>query len=284
MSVSACVGDYAKTPYEIISLETKVWCVEELCYCLRENAFLLDASLMNSGLVNWIGDECGLKDLAAQLYPLVRKQGSLSAFVAMIEEYVALYDEEMIWMMSKILKYGAGLSHIEKRKKQIDYLVTRKKYAAAIRSYDYLLDQWDEMEQAKEELPEIAVKGEILHNKAVALCSLMLYGAGAGTFMEAYDITGDKEEYAAYLAAKRMELSEDDYIAFAADEVEHFEETLALEKKMEELAKDFEQQEACHRLTLRKEWRQGSGKQNYYEDNDLLLVALKNEYKENVYE
>ena len=64
MRISICVGDYAKTPYCIPGLEINVRSMEELCYCMRENAYMLDLSLLDDGLVRWIEQECGLKELA----------------------------------------------------------------------------------------------------------------------------------------------------------------------------------------------------------------------------
>ena len=47
MKASLCVGEYCETAYNIEELEIRVYCMEELCYCLKENAFLLDMSIMN---------------------------------------------------------------------------------------------------------------------------------------------------------------------------------------------------------------------------------------------
>ena len=55
MKASLCVGEYCETAYNIEELEIRVYCMEELCYCLKENAFLLDMSIMNDKLVDWIG-------------------------------------------------------------------------------------------------------------------------------------------------------------------------------------------------------------------------------------
>jgi len=144
MRVSVCVGEYAKTSYCIPGLGVQVFCMEELCYCLKENAFLLDLSLLDEKLVDWIAGECKIKELASMLYPLVRKQGSLSSFVALIFEYVGLYDDTIMRELDFVLKEGAGLSRIEKRKNQIDYLLERKKYLVAIHRYEELLSEWQE--------------------------------------------------------------------------------------------------------------------------------------------
>ena len=169
MKASLCVGEYCETAYNIEELEIRVYCMEELCYCLKENAFLLDMSIMNDKLVDWIGEECRVRELAKQLYPMVHKQGSLSAFVLTILQYVGIYGEEELQAVAQVLKQGSGLSNLEKRKSQIDYMVEKRKYAAAIRGYDMLLETWSDLEREGRELPAGKVRAAILHNKGVAL-------------------------------------------------------------------------------------------------------------------
>lgn len=283
MRVSMCVGQYAVTPYYLAGLEREVYCAEELCACLQENAFLLDGTLMRDELVDWIDRECGLKDLAGELYPLIHKKGSLSSFVTMILEYVGFQDSGAIQETGRILKQGAGLSAIERRKSQIDYLVQQKRYAAAIRGYDRLLAKWSELEREGRELPAGRVRASILHNKAVALAGLMLYGYSAEYFMSAYEADGGEEHYQAYLAAKRMELDEGAYIAFAADQAGGYEQSLQLEKQLERIKAEWMQQPEYWRLQDRMEWR-SSDRQKYYEDNDTLMQTLKGNYRGSVSE
>ena len=84
MKASLCVGEYCENAYNVEGLDIRVYSMEELCYCLKENAFLLDLSIMNDKLVDWIGEECKVWELAKLLYPMVHKQGSLSVFVVTI--------------------------------------------------------------------------------------------------------------------------------------------------------------------------------------------------------
>lgn len=282
MRVSLCVGDYATTPYYISGLEIRVGCMEELCYCLRENAFLLDLSLLDERLVDWIEGECGVKELAQELYPLVRKQGSLSAFVTLILEYVGLYDSATIREVEKMLKEGAGLSGIEKRKKQVDYLVQKKKYTTAVRQYDELLSRWQEETKRGADMPLGRVRAEILHNKGVALTCMMEYGAAAECFYEANEVEPNEESYQAYLAAKRIELDENEYLSFVAERPESYEQSLKLEKKIEWLSENFGEQETGIRLAQLREWRNGEDKQKYYNELERILQGLRDRYRSSV--
>lgn len=285
MRASVCVGNYAKTPYCIVGLEIPVYSMEELCYCIKENAFLLDTSLMDDALLDWVDRECGLRELARALHPMVHKRGALSDFVMMIMKYTGFFPAQIMEDVDRVLKQGAGLSNIEKRKSQIDYLVKKKKYVDALRGYDYLLTKWQEGNgEAEEVLPAAEVKAAILHNKGVAYAGLMLYGQAAEVFLEAYK-QDEKQEYKqAYLAAKRMELSEEEYIGFAAEMPESYNDTLALEKRLDELKESWLLQEDYQYLLQRDIWRDGNDKQKYYEENDRITQALKAGYRNSVQE
>lgn len=279
--VSVCVGDYAKTPYCIPGLEMNVYCMEELCYCLKENSFLLDLSLMNDRLLHWIEQECGLKELARTLHPLVHRQGSLSDFVDMILSFVGLYEEPVRREVGLALKQGAGLSRIEKRKSQVDHLVKKKKYLAAVREYDGLLSKWRELEEQGEALPAVGCLSAIFHNKGVALAGLMLYDSAAECFLSAYEADGDINCYRDYLAAKRMELSEDDYVPFAAEQTQRYEYTLELEKDIEKFMTEWEQQPEYLLLFNRREAR-NVDRQRYHTEGGRLIQTLKDSYRNSV--
>lgn len=282
MRVSVCVGNYASTPYCVPGIEINVCCMEELCFVLKENAFILDLSVMNDGLLDWIERECGLKELAKALHPMIHKQGSLSNFVVAILKFVGLYDEQTVAEAEQMLKQGAGLSSIEKKKSQVDYLVKKKKYIMAVKGYDSLIEKWQENVEEGEILPAAECLASIWHNKGVALAGLMIYEKAAECFFRAYEMERKKGFYRDYLAAKRMALSESEYISFAAENTGGYELTLELEKDMERLTDEWEQQPEYLRLYAHRELRTGDRKQKYYEENERLTQTLKDSYRKSV--
>jgi tetratricopeptide (TPR) repeat protein len=214
--------------------------MEELCYQLKENAFLLDLSLLSDKLLKWISEQCGMKELAGNLHALVHKKGSLSAFVLTILEECGFYDEETLARTEQVLKQGAGLSSMEKRKKQIDYLVERRKYMLAVKEYTQLLAYWNAQKQAGAVLPAMACYAGILHNKGVAYAGLMRYQDAAKSFFEAWQMDADEKSYKAYLAASRLYLDELDYVAFVEQQQEKYGIALALEKELDEIITNWE--------------------------------------------
>ena len=276
MRVSVCVGHYAKTPYCIPGLETEVRCMEELCHCMRENAFLLDLSIMEDRLLDWIEEECGLRELAEALHPLVHRQGSLSMFVMTILRYVGWADEEALQETERSIRQGAGLSGIEKRKSQIDHLVEKKRYKAALKGYDELLEDCGEADGGTG--PAQVFLAGIWHNKGVAYAGQMLYDRAAECFEKAFGLDGSESECIACLAARRMQLSEEDYVAYAGGRAEWYRHTLELERLYEEAVEAWEGQPDYLRLSSRRELRRGD-RRRFYEDKDRLTSALKESYR-----
>ena len=48
------VGRYAENPYYVAQTNTYVYCVEELCFTLSQNTFLLDRGILDLKLAKWL--------------------------------------------------------------------------------------------------------------------------------------------------------------------------------------------------------------------------------------
>ena len=283
MDARLCVGNYAARPYLFEGLNLKVYCVEELCYVLKEYAFLLDTDLMADRLVDWISQECGLSELAKELHHMVHKKGSFSAFVSRILDFTGFYDSETVQRTVQTLKQGAGLNVLEKRKLRIDSLVEQRKYLAAVREYDVLLGSFHEAGKQTDKGERGALSGtelyaSMLHNKGTALAGLMRYGQAAESFLAAYDADGNQESLKCFLTARRMELKDHDYIAFVASVPEYSETALTLEKEVEQLNDQWEQEADYLRLVEREQLRK-EDERSYLEDNRRVMQALKEDYR-----
>lgn len=266
-------GEYTTIPYSFDNLDIRVYSIEELCYVLRENAFLLDREILDKRLIKWIGEAVKLPELAGMLAPLLHNKTSVGAFVRVILSYVGLYDEEEIGRIEELFYQGMGLNAYEKLKTRIDYMVESRKYTPAITEYDALLARLPEN--------ETVLRARILHNKGTALCGLFLFEEAAVHFKLAYELDGDEETFIAYLAAKRMAMKEGDYISFAAGLTERYEDTLELERRMETLQAEWEQSEEKQFL-IRRSLLRDEGDVAYYAETDRKVQDLKNGYRENV--
>lgn len=265
------VGRYAEIPYYIAQTNTSVYCVEELCYALCQNTFLLDRGLLDTELVKWLERECGLKELAGPLYDMVSKNGSPSEFVGTILEYAHFGTEKKRRETQELLRLGADMDASTRRKNFADYLVENGRYVQAVMEY----------EKISEEIPSMnhVMRSELFHNKGVALCRLFSFEEAADAFLAACRENPENEEAAvAYLAALRMSLSEAEYITFIAGNADWHEQSMEVEKRMKAAQAEYENSETYRELTELLKGRDTV----YYETVSQKLEKLQNKYREMV--
>ena len=75
-----CQVKRARLPYYIENISTNIYSIEELCFYLYHNIYLLDSTILNEELCFWIRDELGLKKLAQKLYSLLDDEVKLGRF------------------------------------------------------------------------------------------------------------------------------------------------------------------------------------------------------------
>ena len=90
-SLILCHKKKAKHPYEISRIHTRISTLEELCYYLCNNLYLIDYTIMNEQLCRWIADELEMQDLAVKLVELIRNHGSVEKFVVLVLHESRIY-------------------------------------------------------------------------------------------------------------------------------------------------------------------------------------------------
>ena len=76
-----CQVRKAEKPFFIENISTNIYSIEELCYYLYHNLYLIDQTIMNEGLCSWIQEELELPKLAAKLRPLFERNYSIEEFL-----------------------------------------------------------------------------------------------------------------------------------------------------------------------------------------------------------
>lgn len=277
MKARTCVGIYAKNAYYFERLGIEVFCVEELSYCLKTQAFLLGSEIMSDEMLRFIGVECQLPDLARVLHPMVHQKGSLSGFVTAILEYVGFFDSKELEMVETTIRKGSGLTDFEKQKLQIDGLVEKKKYKEAIEAYDELLEEMESKDFNEKNESFIA---DLLYNQGVVYAYMLLYEKASDNFQKSYEKKKEASTIQAYFFAKRMMLPEQEYISLAAKHSENYELSLQVEQRIKELNMLWEESPEFMGLENMRRWRTTGDNHRYYEECDQLVNILKDDYRQ----
>ena len=205
--VYACVGRYSANPYTIKKTGMRVYCVEELCYYIRNNAYFIDDDFFGPDLYSWLDEECNLKGLAKILRARSRQDGRIETLVRTLFEEVHYCSPEELAETKGLLKTNRSIPGKQKLKIRADYFLGNGKLSMAMQTYEDLLSRLDEKKDSR-------LAGSVYHNIGVIYARMFIYGEAASFFEKAYAVDGLKEHRVCYLAAQRMRMSDSSYLKF----------------------------------------------------------------------
>lgn len=212
MSYDLCLAKQANQPYYIENIRTGIYSLEELCFYLHNNLCLIDESIMNEKLCDWIRDELHLSRLYRILYGQLQKMEEKSpteqdaaAFVLPIfREAGYLTSQEMRDYQDQLSKLVVQSDEM-KQKMRGDYLVKEKMFARAAWMYRQILKK-----RSPGKLGSQFYAG-VWNNLGVALAGLFRFEEAADCFWESYQLMQTKESFRKYISALPLFLSEEDY-------------------------------------------------------------------------
>lgn len=219
-----CKQMLAALPYYIDEASIHVYSLEELCYYIENNVYLLEPDFMNEELCNWIGKELKLTTLSEQLREICRQNGSLSEFVICILRESGYLRPDQIAEIGRIRKEMESKSDYECGKMKADRYVENHRYISAIYEYRRLL----EMEEQQNEV----LTGNVWHNLGKAYAGLFLFQEAAVCLHRAYELNQNKESLRECLYACRCMRDEKNFRMIAQKEGLSEEECLTISREL----------------------------------------------------
>lgn len=269
--VLLCLGRYARNPYFVERAYVNVYSVEELCYCLIRNAYLVDEEIMDENLPGWLERECGLKNLAEKLRQVKEAGESPGDYAGTILDYVGYGSREEIGQAREEMNKGTGLSLYEKRKARADHLAESKKLASALKVYEGLVE---ELPEGEKELRPTSCTTE-------------------ASYMPDCSVSGTRRRVSASLMSKwkgrmlilvilqpgRMYMEEAEYLNFTAVGGQGHKLALKVEKLMEEALETFEGTQESRMLFTLKVCGEEDNSVSYEEEVRKITDELKEQYR-----
>lgn len=270
--VILCLGKRTEIPYCIPVSGINVYSVEELCYFFGENAFLLDDGIINKHLVEWLEEQCELKELAELLYPLCKGEKDVEAFVRTVVEYTGYFAREDEERVIAAVRDCEGRSVGERKKTRADYYLEKRKYELAIKEYELLLKEAGEYETT-------VFHGDVFFGMGVAFAKMFLFEQADYYFGKAYAILQDERTAYQMLAAKRLYMSEQDYICYIADNPHLYLVSQELEENLNAAEKMWQVSEKKKQLDDLKKCKYIGEAQLYYEEMERMTNRLKENFR-----
>ena len=199
-----CQVKKAEKPFYIENISTNIYSIEELCYYLYNNLYLVDCSLISNKLCTWLDEELKLPKLAAKLRPFIGKEAGLEEILYPIfKEINYLAYEELRILNGRIERRNKESEEIREKRKG-DALMENRMYVNAIRVYQKLLEK-DSREISRE------MRERILHNQGCAYSYLFQMEKATEYFRKAYEGSRSREALEAYLIAFGMTRTSSEY-------------------------------------------------------------------------
>ena len=241
-----CIGRYAETPYTIKNTYIRVYCVEELCFYTFHNAEMIDESFAGNELIEWLAEECSLKDLASELRQVMRQSIRPEAFAERILSYCHYASEREIKDTAKVVRSAHDMDGISREQVLAEYFLKSGRVALAFKCFERIIN--NPANEGNRKLLALAY-----YDLGVIFSKLFYYKEAALHFKKSYDMTGDKDAEFSYLAAKRMELGEKEYLKFIGTLPPEYTEIMNVEKTMQALEDEFKHKKNVRSIELMKD-------------------------------
>jgi len=205
-SLILCHKKRARQPYEITRVHIRIHTIEELCYYVCNNLYLIDHTFMNRQLCNWIETELEMEELANQLRDELSRNCTQEQFV------IALLKGSVIYSVSEINKIQLRLDKLENQKEverakyKADCLMERSEYADAVLVYQSIVNNnWDESVSTQ-------FYGSVYACLGTAYGRMFLYEEAAAAYKESYRLCEETTMLKAYLYCCMKSMAPEQYV------------------------------------------------------------------------
>lgn len=262
-----CCGKKAEQPWYVKETDTRLYSIEELCYYIYNNIYIISTGFFTLSLTEWIKDELGLLALADKLKGLILHKNSCKDMVVTVLCGCDYYVEEEMKQLVCIMDKLSNMSEAQREKYKADLWLKKGYYSLAASEYRKLLGRQADGLNAED-------TGNVFHNMGVACLYTGTLEEAARHFLEAYGRNKNKESLRAYAQVCSM----------LGKEIKELSK-----EEAGELLSDFWQSEvACRetvdykRLLAAIEKKSAGQASEYYEEIDRLLREWKREYRKKV--
>ena len=199
-----CRAKAAEHPFYIESIDANIYTIEELCFYLYEDLSLLDESILNTKLCDWLAKELGMTKLAFQIKEKLPDAESIAELILPIFREIAYLNAAEYRSVQEQITKREGQPEDIRRKIRADALVGYGMFSGAVTIYRQILRQ---KSQGKLGLQFYA---NVLNNMAGAYGRMFLFEEAAQCLWQSYELVRSNAVYRSYLALLPFYLNKED--------------------------------------------------------------------------
>lgn len=275
MSYILCRTKPADTPFYIENISTNIYSIEELCFYLYNNLYLVDETILNGKLCDWLANVLGLQALAKKVRTLLEQKAQVGeVIIPIFKEIYYLSHEEMRIFSAKLEQYEAQPERV-RMKMKADYLYGNEKYRNALNIYKASLRLPAPDETGSQ------FDGSVYYNMGCAYARLFDFSEARECFRTAYDLLHSNRVLTGYLTAVFLADGEDQMRKTANSLGVDPETTEKVREQIEEARESFDQSAAAARYQELKDRMENGDTQGYETGMKDYLKELTDSYHKN---
>lgn len=263
-----CRTRVAQKPFYISNMDMNIYSMEELCYYIYNNIYLIGIDLVDEDLIKFIGEELGESGLAQRLTYLKKAKAGLAELIITILKYVDYYESSDIEQVRDTLESINTQNVYERLKMRGDTLLENKKYVSAIKNYQRITE--GEIDPVLSGI----FYAKVYHNLGCAYGNMFLYDKARESFKKAYEIGQHEESKKCYIAAKLLDENYSESV-FSQDKDE---DEYVFSREIEAVLDDSMSCPDCKALSQLEVTRNNGNGELYYEQLSEMIDDLKKKY------
>lgn len=271
-----CSSPLALTPYHFRLTDTNVYSMEEVCYYIWHNIYMIQEEVFDREFVMWIEKELHMEETSHKLACLIQDHKNLKDIVVTICCSCDYYDEEEINALIRLMDEIEQMPAYARKKHKGDTYLACHSYEKAPEEYEKVFES-DEVLHAEKE-----AYGSIFHNMGVAYSNLAEFRKAAEYFLKAYEQNKKDASLSQGLFALRLSKDVEGYKKALVDFDVSPEKQLQWEKEYTQVISQSSQcREALKIEKLRNVMKSGNVAE-YYDKVHKYVLDWKNEYRKQI--
>ena len=216
MGLILCKTIEAKKPYEIKNMGHSISSLEEFCYFLYNNIYLISPDIICKDLLDYISDELHEPKLSDSLNNMIERSASLSDMISFILKYVDYYSPEEINKLRGIIDSIKTKSIHERLFARANNLFQNGCIISALNNFELIIND------KRDEKLDDEFYGKVYHNMGVAYARLFLFKKAFECFMEGYEYSKSEESKKEALVASYLYESQNGTALIEPDDEDRF--------------------------------------------------------------
>ena len=204
-SLILCNTVKAENPFYFELTGTNIYTIEELCYYIYNNIYIITEEIFDDDLVFWLREELEMAELSEKISDMLLHKNSLKDIVVTIFCSADYYTEKEIKALIEIMDSLEGMPILLRRKMKADNYMKYKNFSLALKEYESILKS--------PKINELDSKdhGNIIHNLGIVRMNVSSFSAAAECFKDAYAKNDNKESLIHYLCALKLDKRDEEY-------------------------------------------------------------------------